>query len=158
MPRITRKQWADFHAVNAPPNAILPDSINQKPRADAGKKRGRQGETTWLHSIIKPFKPFVRLLWVPGMVWLARNNNGAYKLPSGGWLKYGLGTGTSDAIGWTCVQITQEMVGTVIAQFTAFEAKQDGAELQEAQSAFLQAVENSGGRALRGSPSAPPRI
>lgn len=158
--RPSRQDWANHLAVHAPPDmdrSTLPEWMTAKPRSDAGKKRGPQGETTWLHSIIKPFKSFVRYAWPAGSLWLARNNNGLYRaLYSDAKIRGGLGTGTSDAVGLTCVLITPEMVGTVMAQFTVFEAKSDDGVLSEAQELFAKNMRAAGARVLVGSPSEPP--
>lgn len=60
-------------------------------------------------------------------------------------VSYGLAVGSSDLIGWTPVEITQEMVGSTVAVFTAFEVKVPGAKLRKDQAAFGNAVENAGG-------------
>lgn len=63
-------------------------------------------------------------------------------------MRFGLGTGTSDLIGWRPVEITQDMVGKTIAQFTAVEVKKDkhGAYKETAeQKAFGAFVNKSGG-------------
>lgn len=74
-----------------------------------------------------------------------RNNNGAFKNSNGQLVKYGLGTGTSDFIGWTTQTITQDMVGRSVAIFTAIEVKaSDGKPTQEQQK-FINLVKNNGG-------------
>jgi hypothetical protein len=63
---------------------------------------------------------------------LFRNNSGALKDATGRLVRYGLGNETkarsetfksSDLIGITSVVVTQEMVGKVVAVFTAIEVK-----------------------------------
>jgi hypothetical protein len=74
-----------------------------------------------------------------------RNNNGAFKTPSGGLVRYGLGVGTSDFIGWTTQTITEDMVGRSVAIFTAIEVKaSDGAATTE-QKKFIDLVKKNGG-------------
>jgi hypothetical protein len=63
-------------------------------------------------------------------------------------LRAGLCTGSSDLIGWTPLQITQEMVGSTLAVFTAVEVKRLGKDPTEEQEDFLNAVHNAGGIAL----------
>lgn len=78
---------------------------------------------------------------------LWRNNRGMIDLPGGGKLRYGVGpNGASDWIGYRRVKITQEMVGSTIAQFIACEAKAPDAPPTPAhQEAFLRAVRAGGG-------------
>jgi len=53
-----------------------------------------------------------------------RNNVGQYTDPKTGRpIKYGLGVGSSDLIGWTPIVVTPQMVGQTVAVFTAVEAK-----------------------------------
>ena len=54
---------------------------------------------------------------------LRKNHNGLATLQDESVLKYGLGKGTSDLIGWTQIEITQEMVGKKVAIFTGIEVK-----------------------------------
>lgn len=63
-------------------------------------------------------------------------------------IKYGLGVGTSDLVGWQPVVITQEMVGQTIAQFTVVECKTQGYKrTTEEQDNFLEQVAMAGGAA-----------
>lgn len=83
---------------------------------------------------------------------MLRNNNGMaiHKKPGGKEqrVRYGLGTGTSDLIGWTPVLITQAMVGTTVAVFTAGEGKRGDDFPTLEQESFVNAVNNSGGLAF----------
>lgn len=79
---------------------------------------------------------------------LFRNNNGAYKNDQGQLVKYGLGTGTSDLIGFQVITVTPEMVGRKIAVFAALEIKPSPKEKPTpAQAQFIQQVNASGGLA-----------
>ena len=60
-------------------------------------------------------------------------------------VRYGLGTGTSDLIGWTTVKVTHAMVGHDVAVFTAIEGKRGSDSLSNEQVAFLSAVNKAGG-------------
>ena len=61
-------------------------------------------------------------------------------------VKYGLGTGTGDLIGWTCVTITPDMVGQTIAIFTSIEVKRPiGGRATEEQKNFIRVVQEAGG-------------
>lgn len=61
----------------------------------------------------------------------------------------GLGTGSSDAVGWRPVVITQEMVGQTLAQFVAAELKTIGyKKVTDEQRNFLQQVADAGGLAM----------
>jgi len=74
-----------------------------------------------------------------------RNNTGALKNDRGDWVKYGLGVGSSDLIGWTPVKITPEMVNAVVAVFTAIEVKTGYAKATPEQEQFISAVIQAGG-------------
>ena len=41
------------------------------------------------------------------------------------WHTFGMATGSSDLVGWTSVVVTQDMVGTKVALFTAIEVKKN---------------------------------
>ena len=61
----------------------------------------------------------------------------------------GLGTGSSDSVGWRPVVITAEMVGTTMAQFVAAEIKTLGYKrVTDQQANFLQQVADAGGLAM----------
>ena len=74
-----------------------------------------------------------------------RNNNGALKDSSGRLVKYGLGSGTSDFIGWTLKTITQDMVGKSVAIFTAIEVKASDGKLTTDQKKFIDLVKKNNG-------------
>ena len=58
----------------------------------------------------------------------------------------GLIKGSSDLIGWTPVEITQQMVGTKVALFTAIECKRsEGGRLLPDQERFINRVKEAGG-------------
>lgn len=61
----------------------------------------------------------------------------------------GLGTGSSDSVGWRPVVITPEMVGQTIAQFVAAEVKTLGyKKVTDKQENFLRQVADAGGMAM----------
>lgn len=78
-----------------------------------------------------------------------RNNNGVAeffdKKGKKMVVRYGLGVGTSDLIGWTPVTITKDMVGKQVAVFTALEGKRGRGRLTKAQEAFIDLVHRVGG-------------
>ena len=77
---------------------------------------------------------------------LWRNNRGQVILPNGGRLTYGVGpNGASDFIGYTRLTITQDMVGCIVAQFTAVESKRPGERATDEQAEFIERVEQDGG-------------
>ncbi len=81
-------------------------------------------------------------------IMIFRNNVGALSDKHGRIVRYGVGNpGGSDLIGATPVKITQEMVGTTVAVFTAIEVKTPTGRTTEAQDRFLAAVRKRGGRA-----------
>lgn len=63
-------------------------------------------------------------------------------------LHAGLAQGSSDLIGFQPVLITQDMVGTQVAVFTAAEIKQDGGVVSVEQRNFLRVVKEAGGIAF----------
>jgi hypothetical protein len=79
-----------------------------------------------------------------GPVRLFRNNTGALKDESGRLVRFGLAPGSSDLIGWRTVEVTEDMVGSSIAVFTAIEVKDRGRPTPQ-QLNFLEAVTNAGG-------------
>lgn len=96
-----------------------------------------------------PVQKLVRLKASLRGMKLFRNNVGAYKLPSGKWLHYGLKNGSGDLIGWESVIITQEMVGKTIARFTSIETKRSkGGTLEEDQINWMKQVNAAGGNAI----------
>ena len=93
---------------------------------------------------------------------LLRNNSGAFENAQGQWIRFGLGNvskkhsdkiKSSDLIGFTKVTITPDMVGKVVAVFTAVEVKKPGWKLlgktpeEKAQLAFIDWVFLQGGLA-----------
>jgi hypothetical protein len=74
-----------------------------------------------------------------------RNNNGALKDVTGRLVQYGLGTGTSDFIGWTVQTITADMVGQSVAIFTAIEVKSSDGKPTADQQKFIDLVKKNGG-------------
>lgn len=77
-----------------------------------------------------------------------RNNVGQYTdQKTGRPIRYGLGVGSSDLIGWTPVVITQSMVGQTVAVFTAVEVKSPIGRPTEAQLNFIAQVLRAGGMA-----------
>ena len=85
---------------------------------------------------------------------LLRNNVGVLRDIYGNYVRYGLGVGSSDCVGWTERTITRGMVGQKVAVFTAIETKRPGWNPPksgkklvewEKQKNFLIAVKNAGG-------------
>lgn len=90
-------------------------------------------------------------------VW--RNNSGAFENAAGRWVRFGLGNiseklnkvfKTSDYVGYTTIEVTQEMVGRKLAVFSAVEIKKPeweytGTEDEVAQKTFIDLVIRDGG-------------
>lgn len=77
-----------------------------------------------------------------------RNNVGQYTDPKTGRpIRYGLGVGSSDLIGWTPVVVTPDMVGKTVALFTAVEVKTQSGRPTDAQLNFIAQVLKAGGLA-----------
>jgi len=83
----------------------------------------------------------------PRGVRLFRNNVGQYTDPRGHVIRYGLGVGSSDLIGWTPHVVVPEDVGRTLAIFTAVEGKRLPRRVTPQQAAFLDAVQAAGGLA-----------
>jgi hypothetical protein len=77
-----------------------------------------------------------------------RNNVGAYKLPDGRVLRYGLITGSGDLIGWRSVTITPDMVGQTFAQFLSVEVKTPKGRPSPEQVVWAENVRKAGGIAV----------
>jgi len=84
-----------------------------------------------------------------GQAWQGKQigvaSNGSVTLQFPRRIRYGLCKGSSDAIGWTTIKITPEMVGENIAVFTAVETKDKSGRASDEQVDFLKAVNNAGG-------------
>ena len=77
---------------------------------------------------------------------ISRNSIGAYKSPSGHYIKYGLfNPGGADLIGWKTITITPEMVGQKIAQFVGLEVKSATGRIRPEQENFLRVLKAAGG-------------
>ena len=79
------------------------------------------------------------------MATTVRLNPGDVVLRSAQPIKYGLCVGSTDQIGWKVVHITQEMVGTKIAQFAAVESKFGKTTTTSEQKNFCRVVNEAGG-------------
>lgn len=62
------------------------------------------------------------------------------------YLVYGLAPDTPDIVGFTTIEITQEMVGQKIAQFTGYEIKTGDAVQTAGQKNFQKILESMGGK------------
>ena len=60
-------------------------------------------------------------------------------------LQAGLCKGSSDLIGWTPIQVTSDMIGMVLAVFSAWEIKTPTGIVSKEQKNFIEVVNNSGG-------------
>lgn len=77
---------------------------------------------------------------------LLRNNTGLFwSLDKKRKMYAGLGSGTSDLIGWTQVTITPDMLWKQVAVFTAIEVKYGDNTTQDTQDDFITAVKHAGG-------------
>lgn len=78
---------------------------------------------------------------------LWRNDNGAYCSPSGTWVRYGLGRGTPDLVGYRSIRVTPDMVGKRVAVFVGIECKMPGKRKNatKEQKAFIKQVNDEGG-------------
>lgn len=76
-----------------------------------------------------------------------RNNVGVLKDKNGKYIRYGLGNGSSDLIGWHTIRITPDMVGRKVAIFTALEIKAEDGIATKEQENFIAQVKAAGGYA-----------
>ena len=75
-----------------------------------------------------------------------RNNVGAWRAKNGQYIKYGLCKGSSDLIGWKPIVVTQEMVGKLVAIFSAIEVKRPSKSItSDEQINFIKSVKEAGG-------------
>lgn len=106
-----------------------PTARKQKPRAER-EAGANDALKAW-----RQYRPDVRL-W--------RNNVGAWPLPGGGWLRYGLCTGSADFVGLKTIEITPGMVGKRVAVFLAIESKAPGKDAEAHQETWLDEVREAG--------------
>lgn len=75
-----------------------------------------------------------------------RNNVGMLEDKYGNKIRYGLCNGSSDLIGWTPITISEDMVGSQVAVFTAIEVKRGRKDKAKPhQLKFIEAVNRDGG-------------
>lgn len=85
-----------------------------------------------------------------GVAWMGKvesNEGGVVVLSGARPVEFGLYDGASDLIGLTRVLVTQAMVGTHVALFTALEIKRVGPAVPEHQQKFVAFVRKYGGLA-----------
>lgn len=90
------------------------------------------------------FRMQVGLAWIGSRI--TKNADGSITIHDPRPLKSGT-VGMSDTGGWTSVIITEDMVGTKIAQSAWIEVKQGAGRLSKEQAAFIQAARLAGCRA-----------
>ncbi len=78
---------------------------------------------------------------------LLRNNVGLYYTKDGRPVRCGLAPGSGDLIGFVPVRITADMVGQTVAVFLSAEVKTGTGRLSPDQRAWLEMVNQHGGRA-----------
>lgn len=80
---------------------------------------------------------------------LFRNSVGAYRNNQGQFVRYGLGPGTSDLIGWRTTVVSPDMVGKRVAIFVAIEVKDPAGKTNQErlknQKQFVKIVREHGG-------------
>ena len=77
---------------------------------------------------------------------LFRNQVGQLPHPiTNRYVQFGLAKGSSDLIGFKTVKITEDMVGTNIAQFISLEVKTNTGRISKIQQNWLTLIKNSGG-------------
>ena len=77
---------------------------------------------------------------------LFRNETGQLPDPrTDRWVQFGLAKGSSDLIGFKTIEITQDMVGSSVAQFVSIEVKTPKGRPTEVQKNWLQCIKSAGG-------------
>lgn len=99
--------------------------------------KSRQSESALLKKILMTFSR--------GATRLFRNNVGMFITMDGRTIRTGLCKGSSDLIGWTEVEVTENMVGHKIAVFTAIEVKRKNGRASKEQINFVDSVQRAGG-------------
>lgn len=96
-----------------------------------------------LHKSCRLFRNNVAKGWIGKTFYDSKTNtatiNNARRLHAG------LCKGSSDLIGWTSIEITEEMVGQKIAVFTAFELKTPKDTPKPEQLNFIEQIKKNGG-------------
>ena len=95
-------------------------------------------------------QPSIRLALSRAGATMLRNNQGLawYGTNRDQPVKYGLGVGTGDLVGWTPVVVTVDMVGQTLAVFTSVEVKRPkGGHRTDEQKNFVELVLRAGGKA-----------
>lgn len=73
------------------------------------------------------------MLALPEIVRVFRNHVGAVKDQKGTWHQFGLPRGSADLVGYSKIEVTQDMVGKTIPVFTSLEVKTNKGKQHEAQ-------------------------
>lgn len=77
---------------------------------------------------------------------LFRNETGQLPDPrTGRWIQFGLAKGSSDLIGFKTIKITQDMVGSSVAQFVSIEVKTPKGRSTKIQENWLRCIKSAGG-------------
>lgn len=141
---LTLQQAQDQFNLYAPrdrPLAWTPSFMNKTPQAPR-KAPNLHEEKTFMDRLFK-------LALCRTDLWLRKNAQGTARTMDGQrFLKYGLGVGTSDGIGFISRTVTPEDVGKKWAVFCAVEGKAAEGRLTTEQAEFLATVRSAGGVAL----------
>ena len=77
---------------------------------------------------------------------LFRNETGQLPDPrTDRWVQFGLAKGSSDLIGFKTIKITQDMVGSSVAQFVSIEVKTPTGKPTQIQQNWLHCIKSAGG-------------
>lgn len=74
-----------------------------------------------------------------------RNHTGALKDNRGRMVRFGLGAGSPDIVGWKAIEITPDMVGQRVAVFVGIEIKIPGEQPRPDQNFWLSRLNAAGG-------------
>ena len=148
-PKLTLAQAQASFRLHAPPDADeskWPEFMRETPRAPR-QAPNQHHEKDFVNTLLKLASDF----YSTGIkkIWLKKNAQGVARTYDGKRvIKYGLGVGTGDAIGYVSRLIKPEDVGKKIAVFVSVEAKAAGGRASEEQKAFVEQVNGDGGMAM----------
>lgn len=137
MKKLSLRDAQQSFSMWAPDGCEKPAFMSKTPRADTGKKHKTE-ENDFRTQLVNALRKVGLRAW--------KNNCGAWKTPSGAYVRYGVGNpGGGDILLIKPVLITQAMVGQTIGVFASIECKIGNNKPQEAQDYFAKQVTNAGG-------------
>lgn len=149
-PKPTLRQLQNAMNLYAPTGGMKnpPAFMNETPRAERVEGvKNKHEEKIFMNGLFKLLSDYYK----HGVkkIWLRKNSNGVARSMNGqAIIKYGLGTGVSDGVGWVSRVIRPEDVGRTVAIFLAVEGKLKTGVVSDGQEAFINQVNRDGGIAF----------